>query len=204
LTVRDVVQAATAIAGEGVDAVTMSAVARRLGVTPMALYQHVRDKEHLLTLMMDSLLERIEVPPRSAGSWDVRLRRFHLEVTAAMAACPGLASSRGRPTAREVPRLLEGYLQILLDAGFSPSDAARAYTGLYFLAMGADHRHAGYASPAMAPPAHEGLPATEAISAASAGVTRAQWQEAALDIYLDGLRAQRRRVARARRGDGGA
>ena len=33
---------------DGVDAVTMRAVASRLGLTPMALYRHFRDKEDLL------------------------------------------------------------------------------------------------------------------------------------------------------------
>ena len=73
LTQTDVVAAAQLVADErGVDAITMASVARELGVTPMALYQHVTDKEHMLTLLLDAQLVPIQV--RTDGPWDERLR----------------------------------------------------------------------------------------------------------------------------------
>jgi AcrR family transcriptional regulator len=57
----------------GLAAVTMQAVAGRLGVTPMALYRHVANKADLL----DGLVERIllDVPlPDPADPWPDRLR----------------------------------------------------------------------------------------------------------------------------------
>ena len=52
-----VVAAAISIADdEGLAACTMRGVADRVGVTPMALYRHVRDKDHLLALVPDALL----------------------------------------------------------------------------------------------------------------------------------------------------
>jgi AcrR family transcriptional regulator len=64
----EVVDTACAIADEhGVAAVTMSAVASRLGVTPMALYRHVDSKEHLLDLLIEAMLSEVPtaeyVPP---------------------------------------------------------------------------------------------------------------------------------------------
>lgn len=56
----------------GLAAVTMQAVADRLGVTPMALYRHVANKADLL----DGVVERIllEVPlPDPADAWPDRL-----------------------------------------------------------------------------------------------------------------------------------
>src|SRR3954447_7655253 len=51
-----VLDATLALAEErGLDAVSMRAVAARLGVTPMALYRHVGDKQGLL----DGLVERL-------------------------------------------------------------------------------------------------------------------------------------------------
>jgi AcrR family transcriptional regulator len=61
---RDAVLAASlALADdEGLDALTMAAVARRLGVTPMALYRHVQDKADLLDGVVERLLDEIPEP----------------------------------------------------------------------------------------------------------------------------------------------
>lgn len=50
--------------GQGLDAVTMHAVARRLQVTPMALYRHVGSKAALLDGMVEVLLTEIPLPSR--------------------------------------------------------------------------------------------------------------------------------------------
>ena len=49
----------------GLDAVSMRAVAARLGVTPMALYHHVRDKDDLLDGLVERLLAELELPDPS-------------------------------------------------------------------------------------------------------------------------------------------
>src|SRR5919202_3260329 len=64
----DVIDSACAIADEqGLAAVTMSAVAARLGATPMALYHHVDSKEHLLDLLIGAVLSEVpdaaDLPP---------------------------------------------------------------------------------------------------------------------------------------------
>ena len=68
-----VLAAALRLADEqGLDAVTMHAVARRLQVTPMALYRHVDDKNALLDGLVEVLLTEYP-PPRAEGEWDERL-----------------------------------------------------------------------------------------------------------------------------------
>lgn len=69
-----IVEASLAIADDqGLDGLTMKAVADRLGVTPMALYRHVDDKAHLLDLVVEALLG--ELPAPAAGlAWNDRLR----------------------------------------------------------------------------------------------------------------------------------
>ena len=68
-----VLAAALRLADEqGLDAVTMHAVARRLQVTPMALYRHVDDKNALLDGLVEVLLTEYP-PPRAEGEWDQRL-----------------------------------------------------------------------------------------------------------------------------------
>ncbi|MGW7609460.1 TetR/AcrR family transcriptional regulator [Streptomyces sp. NPDC054766] len=73
---EDIVRAAMAVADEGgAEALTMSAVARRLGpYTPMALYRHVLSKDGLVDLMLDAATAEVPLPPerRTDGWSDLR------------------------------------------------------------------------------------------------------------------------------------
>jgi AcrR family transcriptional regulator len=63
LTREAILDATLALAEEhGLAAVSMRAVARRLGVTPMALYRHVGDKQGLLDGLVERLLDELPVP----------------------------------------------------------------------------------------------------------------------------------------------
>lgn len=73
ITRADVLDATLALAeADGLDAVTMRAVAARLDVTPMALYRHVGDKQGLLDGLVERLLDDLPVPD-PALPWDARL-----------------------------------------------------------------------------------------------------------------------------------
>lgn len=68
-----VLAAALRLADEqGLAAVTMHAVAKRLRVTPMALYRHVNDKDALLDGLVELLLTEFPLPT-AEGRWDERL-----------------------------------------------------------------------------------------------------------------------------------
>ncbi len=74
LTLGDVVLSAVALAdAEGLDAVSMRAVAGRLGVGAMSLYTHVPDKESLVDAMLEEVSGETELPPRPSGDWRVDL-----------------------------------------------------------------------------------------------------------------------------------
>jgi AcrR family transcriptional regulator len=186
-----VLAAAAAVADRGIDNVTMSAIAEELEVTPMAIYQYVENKAHLLRLLHDLELTKIEIPPVESGPWYERLRDYHLAVTDAMTVFPGLGPEAA-PGGDEVARLLEGYVQILNDAGFSDRDAAIAYTGLYYLAIGAQHPRiaAGrLSSPAATPPEDpDAHPATARAAKALRTATNRELQTDALDTFVAGLR----------------
>jgi TetR/AcrR family transcriptional regulator, tetracycline repressor protein len=185
-----VVGAAAVVAERGVDQVTMASVAAELGVTAMALYQHVNDKEHLLTLVLDARLELIEVPSATDADWHVLLRNYHLAIVEAMSHYPGLLTEITHSD--QAARLLEGYLQILLAAGFDDLGAATAYTGLYYLAMGAQHPYPAHAAatPAATPPANPAHQATARAARALRNATAQKMQASAVDAYITGLRNQ--------------
>src|SRR5215212_8962810 len=58
-----ILDAAEAVAAEGFGALTMRAVAARLGAVPMALYNHFATKEQLVDALLDRVLGRFEPEP---------------------------------------------------------------------------------------------------------------------------------------------
>lgn len=72
---EEILDAAVAIADEhGLDAVSMRAVADRIGVTPMALYRHIGDKAALLDGIVGRLLAALLPSDTDRGqAWDERL-----------------------------------------------------------------------------------------------------------------------------------
>ncbi len=63
-----VIQAALAMLDAvGVDGLSMRALADRLGVKAASLYWHIRDKEQLLELVAEAVLERVAVPASPSG-----------------------------------------------------------------------------------------------------------------------------------------
>lgn len=75
ITLDQVVASAVELADEvGLAACTMRGVADRVGVTPMALYRHVRDKEHLLELIPDALLADVAASVRRRRTGVTALR----------------------------------------------------------------------------------------------------------------------------------
>lgn len=63
------------IAQAGVEALTMKRLAGHLGVSTMAAYKHVRDKDALLVLAADELVGRQLRPSRRPGDWEQQVRR---------------------------------------------------------------------------------------------------------------------------------
>jgi AcrR family transcriptional regulator len=113
---------------EGLEAVSLRRVAQELGVTPMALYRHVRDKQDLINAMTEVVLEGIDVTVGyGAGmTWTERLRlamdNYKEQIDARPLALPlSIAYTGDGPPS--FWRVLENLLAILLDAGFQRRDA---------------------------------------------------------------------------------
>ncbi|MGW0807821.1 TetR/AcrR family transcriptional regulator [Nonomuraea sp. NPDC002799] len=60
----------------GLEAVSMARVAERLGFTTMSLYRHVKNKNELLLLMLDSVAAVPAGLDEPAGDWRAGLRRW--------------------------------------------------------------------------------------------------------------------------------
>jgi AcrR family transcriptional regulator len=75
LTARAIAERALEIGdAEGLDAVTIRRLATDLGVTPMALYWHYKNKEQLLVGMADHLIGGFAPKPADERLWQEQLR----------------------------------------------------------------------------------------------------------------------------------
>lgn len=73
-TVAQIVNGAVALADEsGLGAVTVRAVAERVGISAMSVYTYVPGKPELIDLMLDALYARMDRPRWQSGSWRDRL-----------------------------------------------------------------------------------------------------------------------------------
>lgn len=123
----EILDAALAIADErGLDAVTMRAVAQWVGVTPMALYPHVRDKAGLLDGMVDRLLGGLPLPD-PGQDWQDRLRGTATAMRRLAARHPGaIGLLFVRPAVTpDATRLVDALYQALLDAGVPAEQVPR-------------------------------------------------------------------------------
>jgi TetR/AcrR family tetracycline transcriptional repressor len=125
---------------EGLEAVSLRRLASELGVTPMALYRHVRDKQDLVNAMTEVVLEGIDLTVgfRPSMRWTDRVRRALLNLKEQMEARPlslplSIAYTGDGPPA--FWKMNEDMLGLLLEAGFKRRQAVvliRAVSNLVF------------------------------------------------------------------------
>jgi TetR/AcrR family tetracycline transcriptional repressor len=128
LTPRTVVEGALALVdAEGLGAVTIRRLARELGVTPMALYWHFRNKDELLGGVAARIFEEVDLSVDASATWEEQLRALLGSMVGVLRAHPSAAillstrtvSSEGGLRATEV------LLDILRRGGFSPAEATQ-------------------------------------------------------------------------------
>ena len=129
LSPAEVVRASAEIAdAEGLAAVSMRSVARRLGVEAMSLYHHVAGKEAILDGMVDLVFDEFH-DPRVGGAWAEEMRLRSRSARSALKRHPwavGLMNSRagaGWATLRHH----DAMLGCLREAGFSVPLAGHAF-----------------------------------------------------------------------------
>jgi AcrR family transcriptional regulator len=138
-----IVATALTIAGRGHLAdVGMVSVANRLGVTPMALYRHVGDKENLLRLVVDAAHRDLAFPGPEVGDWAVRMRTLVRDLRAIYRRYPGLAeySAAHAPVLRteHAMAVADWCLDLLLQAGVDEDDVGLVYPAvrnLFFVGL---------------------------------------------------------------------
>ena len=128
------------IDAEGLPALNMRRLAATAGVKPMSLYHHFPNKDAILGAVAESIAAAALGDQRAAGSWQERTRLLFFGlyelVQAHPRALPLITTGVLRtPSGR---RWMEELMGVLLEAGFTPDDAARVYhlLGAFTLGLG--------------------------------------------------------------------
>jgi TetR/AcrR family transcriptional regulator, tetracycline repressor protein len=129
--------AADLIKAEGIDALTMRTVAAKLGVSAMALYHHVSDKDEIIRLVGDDILAHIQLPDPDSGDWRVLLTDAVHATHDALLSVPGMTTVMlTRTLLPNARRLLFFCIGQFERAGLNAEEAKLAYAGLHQLSIG--------------------------------------------------------------------
>jgi AcrR family transcriptional regulator len=125
---QTVVDAAYRVATRvGLDRMSMRMVADELGVSTMAAYRHVPDRETLVGLVADQLAASVEVPDPDSGPWDQRLLELERSAFRASSLVPSQPDSTVIFPGPNQRRIVDGSMKILAEAGFDDEEAAVAF-----------------------------------------------------------------------------
>jgi len=154
LTEDEILDAAlTLLDSGGPDAASLRGIAARVGVAPNAVYTYFPDKAAVIKALVERLLGEVDhdVFADRERPWRDRVEALALDLRARLSAHPGAVSLMiGGPMDGPHARALnERLLQLLIDAGLDPTDAARAAYLLMVYVFGslalevADVKHSG-------------------------------------------------------------
>jgi AcrR family transcriptional regulator len=194
LTRPQIVTAALGVAdAEGVEGLTVRRLAAALEVSPMAIYRHVRGKNHVLDLMADELLGELDVGSTEAPTWQEALRRLAGSLLVVLQEHSSAAFLLSRPFESPAAlRVSEAMLSILDRAGFDTAEAVRMVQVMTGMVLGPAIHRATYAAASRqrprddpAEPARaEALPSAEYPHLASAVDRLLDWSAGAEEDWL--------------------
>jgi AcrR family transcriptional regulator len=135
---RVVAEAVTVIGVDGVDALSMRALASRLGVVPGALYRHVRNKEQLHDLVLDGVLAEIDTMVDRALAWTDRVKMLAHRLRKVLEDHPGIAKllKIRDPLGPHSLALAEAFLAPLREAGLPERQTGLAFSLVYDYTLG--------------------------------------------------------------------
>jgi AcrR family transcriptional regulator len=135
---RVVAEALAVIAHDGAQALTMRGLAARLGVVPGALYHHLRNKQQLHDLVLDSVLAEVDLDLDPALGWTEQLKVLAHRLRQVLEAHPGVAGilKTRDPLGPNSLALAEAFLGPLQTAGFGDREAGLAFFLLLDYAVG--------------------------------------------------------------------
>lgn len=143
--IDDIVRAGAAI---GLPALSVTAVAQALGVSPPALYRHVRDREALEALVGEHLMAGFDLPEDRGQPWTDYLVELGHALRTVLLVHPGLGRYLQRLGAASTGSLwiIDQCDQVLVARGLRPVDALLAGSTVANFAVAAVERQAATAT----------------------------------------------------------
>ena len=135
---RVIAEALAVISADGVQALSMRALAGRLGVVPGALYRHVRSKEQLYDLILDNVLAEVDCQPDHSLDWAGQVTALAQRLRAVLENHPGIAGllKTRDPLSPHSLALAEAFLAPLHAAGMAERQTALAFRLIYDYTLG--------------------------------------------------------------------
>jgi AcrR family transcriptional regulator len=211
---RIVAEAVTIIGADGVDALSMRALATRLGVVPGALYRHVRNKEQLYDLVLDGVLADVDNKVDHSLAWTERVKVLAHRLRTVLEDHPGIAGllKTRDPLGPHSLALAEAFLAPLREARLPEVQTGLAFSLVYDYTVGFalsgptsvnEQRVRDAATRARLHAFLRSLPADRFPALVALGEhvwvdNRDERFTTGLDTLVDGLEAARRRRRRAR------
>lgn len=202
---RVVTEALKTIAADGVDALSMRALATRLGVVPAALYRHVRSKQQLHDLLVDGVLAEVDCKVDPSLAWTERVKVLAHRLRLVLEDHPGIAGllKTRDPLGPYSLALAEAFLAPLQAVGRPERETGLAFFLIYDYTVGfaLTDRNAVNEQRVQDAELHEfmrSLPADRFPALVALGEyvwvdNRDERFRAGLDTLIDGLEAARHR-----------
>ena len=135
---RLVAEALSVIAADGVDALSMRALATRLEVVPAALYRHVRNKEQLYDLVLDGVLAEVDCQVDHRLAWTEQVKVLAHRLRTVLENHPGIAGllKTRDPLGPASLTLAEAFLAAVHAAGLPERETALAFALVYDYTLG--------------------------------------------------------------------
>jgi len=132
LSVEEIVAVALGLVRrDGIGTLTMRRLADELGVTPMAVYHHLPNKQELLRRVVERVGADLHMP-HDGRPWIDQVRDYALRWREELHRHPGVAGyllTQDGPPATAM-RVIDDAVGLLMESGFAERDAARAYAAL--------------------------------------------------------------------------
>lgn len=179
---------------EGLDKVTMRAIADRLGVQHNTIRWHADSKQRLLVLMSDAIFDGLDVAAlpqdwvdrfRTLARWCRRALLAHRDGARLVA---GLSTNEVNTY-----RFGDAMIQTLLDAGFSPKAAAWTTLAVFYLILGITQEQQAQSADPAGPASPIDAVEFPALSSAAGYFTTGTFDERfefALDMHVTALQTK--------------
>ncbi len=195
LTTGQIAAAALAVADrDGLAGMTMRAVARELGMSTMALYRYVADREELEGHVLELVLGAVDTVPPPGAHWRERLAVLAERMRAAVAGHPRVLplTVTHRHHAPGVLRWGEAVLGVLTEAGVTGTARAVALRALTAYVIGATQQEhlgplSGAGTEAIAALTAADFPLMAATARDARGLTVEREFRRGLELLLDGI-----------------